>query len=67
MAKSLSLIINTLDPEMIVIGGGMSNIDRIYQNVPNLIGKYVLSDSINTKIVKAFHGDSSGVRGAAWL
>ena len=67
LAKSLSLIINTLDPEMIVIGGGMSNIDRIYQNVPNLIGKYVLSDSINTKIVKAFHGDSSGVRGAAWL
>ena len=67
LAKSLSLIINTLDPEMIVIGGGMSNIDRIYQNVPNLIGKYVLSDSINTKIVKALHGDSSGVRGAAWL
>ena len=67
LAKSLSMIINVLDPEIIVLGGGLSNIDRIYDNVPDLLNEYVISDSVTTKLVKAKHGDSSGVRGAAWL
>ena len=61
------MIINVLDPEIIVLGGGLSNIDRIYDNVPDLLNEYVISDSVTTKLVKAKHGDSSGVRGAAWL
>ena len=52
---------------MIVLGGGLSNINRIYDKVPMLLDEYVLSDSISTQIIKAVHGDSSGVRGAAWL
>ena len=67
LAKSLSMVINVLDPEIIVLGGGLSNIDRIYDNVPHLLNEYVISDSVSTKLVKAKHGDSSGVRGAAWL
>jgi fructokinase len=67
LAKSLSMVINVLDPEIIVLGGGLSNIDRIYDNVPPLLNKYVISDSVATKLVKAKYGDSSGVRGAAWL
>lgn len=61
------MVINVLDPEIIVLGGGLSNIDRIYDNVPPLLNKYVISDSVATKLVKAKYGDSSGVRGAAWL
>lgn len=67
MARSLASIINVLDPEVIVFGGGMSNIDLIYTELPNRLPQYVFSDSFNTKLVKAKHGDSSGVRGAAWL
>lgn len=67
LAKSLASIINVFDPEIIVLGGGMSNIDRIYQEVPSRLENYVFSDSVITPIVKARHGDSSGVRGAAWL
>ena len=67
LAKSLSIVINLLDPDMIVLGGGLSNINRIYDKVPILLDEYVLSDSISTQIIKAVHGDSSGVRGAAWL
>ena len=67
LAKSLSIVINLLDPDMIVLGGGLSNINRIYDKVPMLLDEYVLSDSISTQIIKAVHGDSSGVRGAAWL
>ena len=67
MARSLASIINILDPEVIVLGGGMSNVTRLYANVPKLWGEYVFSDSVATKLVAPKHGDSSGVRGAAWL
>tara|TARA_R110002096_G_scaffold68658_4_gene165522 strand:- start:410 stop:1303 length:894 start_codon:yes stop_codon:yes gene_type:complete len=67
MAKSLSYIINILDPHVIVLGGGMSNIDSLYSTVPNLWQQYVFSDTVNTRLVAPSHGDSSGVRGAAWL
>lgn len=67
MAKSLASVINILDPDAIVLGGGMSNIERLYNNVPALWGKYVFSDKVSTKLLPAVHGDSSGVRGAAWL
>ena len=67
LARSLSTVINILDPEVIVLGGGMSNTDAIYQGVENEWKNYVFSDKVNTKIFKAQHGDSSGVRGAAWL
>ena len=49
------------------LGGGMSNIDRLYKNIPALIPKYTFSNKVITKVIKNFHGDSSGVRGAAWL
>jgi len=67
MAKSLSYVINILDPDVIVLGGGMSNIKSLYSTVPNLWQQYVFSDTVNTKLVAPVHGDSSGVRGAAWL
>lgn len=67
MAKSLASVINILDPDAIVLGGGMSNIERLYDNVPKLWGDYVFSDMVTTKFLRAKHGDSSGVRGAAWL
>ena len=67
MARSLAHVINILDPNVIVLGGGMGNIDRLYTNVPKLWGQYVFSDRVNTKLVAPKHGDSSGVRGAAWL
>lgn len=67
LAKSLASMINILDPEVIVLGGGMSNIDFLYQRVPELLPEYVFSDRVLTRLVKAEHGDSSGVRGAAFL
>ncbi len=67
MARALASIINVLDPDVIVLGGGVSNIKSIYKDVPLLWGKYVFSDRVDTKLVHARHGDSSGVRGAAWL
>ena len=67
MARGLASLINILDPDVIVIGGGMSKIDRLYDNVPRLWGPYVFSDTVTTRLVRARHGDSSGVRGAAWL
>lgn len=67
LAKSLASIINILDPDVIVLGGGMSNIRQLYKNVPQRWNKYAFSDHINTKLVAPKHGDSSGVRGAAWL
>jgi fructokinase len=67
MARALASVINVLDPDVIVLGGGMSNIDRLYTNVPALWAPYVFSDTVTTRLVKAAHGDSSGVRGAAWL
>jgi predicted NBD/HSP70 family sugar kinase len=67
MARALTSIINVLDPDVIVLGGGLSNIDRLYTNVPRLWGRWVFSDRVDTPLVRAKHGDSSGVRGAAWL
>ena len=67
LAKGLASVINILDPDVIVLGGGLSNIDRLYQNVPQYCPQYVFSDRVSTQLVKAKYGDSSGVRGAAWL
>ncbi len=67
MARSLAHVINILDPDAIVLGGGMGNIKRLYKNVPDIWGEYVFSDVVNTKLLAPVHGDSSGVRGAAWL
>ena len=67
MARSLAHVINILDPDVIVLGGGMGNIQRLYTNVPELWGQYVFSDRVDTKLVAPKFGDSSGVRGAAWL
>ena len=67
LARALSHVINVLDPDVIVLGGGMSNIARLYANVPALWGAWVFSDRVDTRLVRHRHGDSSGVRGAAWL
>lgn len=67
MAKSLAMIINILDPNVIVLGGGVSKVNRLYQNVPKLWQKYIFSNSVQTKLLPPIHGDASGVRGAAWL
>ena len=67
MARALASVINLLDPDVVVLGGGLSNIDQLYTSVPNLWPPYVFSDRIRTRLVRAAHGDSSGVRGAAWL
>ncbi|MEN8133206.1 MAG: ROK family protein [Pseudomonadota bacterium] len=67
MARGLAQVINILDPDVIVLGGGMGNIRRLYDRVPKLWGQYVFSDHVSTKLVAPKYGDSSGVRGAAWL
>ena len=67
LARALASVINVLDPDVIVLGGGLSNIERLYANVPSLWKEYVFSDHVATRLVKARYGDSSGVRGAAWL
>jgi fructokinase len=67
LARALAGTINLLDPDLIVLGGGVSNIDRLYANVPQLWGAHVFSDQVLTRLVRPMHGDSSGVRGAAWL
>jgi fructokinase len=67
MARALAMVINICDPEVIVLGGGLSNIDSLYDRVPLLWSAYCFSDEITTTLIKARFGDSSGVRGAAWL
>ncbi|MBD3669657.1 MAG: ROK family protein [Gammaproteobacteria bacterium] len=67
LARALASVINVLDPDVIVLGGGMSNLQRLYLNVPNLWGPYIFSDTVTTRLLQNRHGDSSGVRGAAWL
>lgn len=67
LARGLATVINSLDPDVIVLGGGASNIAAIYTEVPKLLPKYVFGRECDTPIVQAVHGDSSGVRGAAWL
>jgi fructokinase len=67
MARSLAHIINIIDPDVIVLGGGLSNLSRLYTNVPQQWQNYVFSDVVKTRLVRPKYGDSSGVRGAAWL
>jgi predicted NBD/HSP70 family sugar kinase len=67
LARALASVVNVLDPDVIVLGGGVSNIARLYSNVPAIWGRYVFSDDVRTRLAPARHGDSSGVRGAAWL
>ena len=67
LARALAGVINLLDPDVIVLGGGLSRIERLYANVPRLWGAHVFSDTVVTRLLPARHGDASGVRGAAWL
>jgi fructokinase len=67
LARALASVINVLDPDVIVLGGGLSNVSRLYTEVPRLWGRYVFSDHVATRLARHAHGDSSGVRGAAWL
>jgi fructokinase len=75
LARALASVINLLDPDVIVLGGGMSNTPSLYANVPKLWGRWVfgaglggaVGDGVDTQLLPPVHGDSSGVRGAAWL
>lgn len=67
LARSLATVINVFDPDVIVLGGGMSNIDELYERVPRAWEPHVFSDHVATRLARNVHGDSSGVRGAAWL
>ena len=67
LARALATVINLLDPDVIVLAGGMSNVQRLYRNVPQRWGRYVFSDHVANKLLPPVHGDSTGVRGAAWL
>lgn len=67
LARALTVLINIVDPDIIVLGGGLSNIERLYDNLPERIAEHAFSDKIETPVVRAVHGDSGGVRGAAWL
>jgi fructokinase len=67
LARALASVINVLDPDVIVLGGGLSNIETLYVRVPALWSRWVFSDRVDTILARARHGDSSGVRGAAWL
>jgi fructokinase len=67
LARALSSVINLLDPDVIVLGGGMSRTQQLYEGVPKLWGRWVFSDRVDTRLLPPVHGDSSGVRGAAWL
>ena len=67
LARALATVINVVDPDVIVLGGGVSNVERLYDRVPRLWNGYAFSDRVDTRLERARHGDSSGVRGAAWL
>ncbi len=67
LARALAGIIDVIDPDVIVLGGGMSNVMRLYKDTPKIWDRYIFSDTCHTKIAPPRHGDSSGVRGAAWL
>ncbi len=67
LARALASVINLIDPQVIVLGGGLSNIPELYPQVSSSLLQYVFSDQLNTRLLPARHGDSSGVRGAAWL
>jgi fructokinase len=67
LARALASVINVLDPDVIVLGGGLSNATQLYDRVPKIWDRYVFSDRVDTRLARNVHGDSSGVRGAAWL
>ena len=67
LASALATVINVIDPEVVVLGGGLSNIDYLYEEVPRRWSRYIFTDFVETKLLRAKYGDSSGVRGAAWL
>ena len=67
LARALAVLVNVIDPDVIVLGGGLSNVDRVYRTVPALIAPHVFGGRFRTRLVRNLHGDSSGVRGAAWL
>jgi len=67
LARAFASVINVLDPDVIVLGGGMSNVSRLYRDVPPLLARYGFSDRFDNRMAPPVHGDSSGVRGAAWL
>ncbi|OUI88336.1 hypothetical protein HK11_06720 [Acetobacter sp. DmW_043] len=67
LGRAFALLVNLLDPDVIVLGGGVSNLSSIYSRVPDMMRRYVVTPECKTEIVKNRHGDSSGVRGAAWL
>ena len=67
MARALASVINVVDPDVIVLGGGLSSLARLYERVPRLWSRWVFSDRVDTRLVPPAHGDASGVRGAAWL
>ena len=67
VARGLAVVVNALDPDIFVMGGGMSNVEELYRDLPGMLAKYTFSTVFHTPIAKAKHGDASGVRGAAWL
>ena len=67
LTRSLAQLVNILDPDVIVLGGGVSQVPRLYQNVPKRLKEYVFGREADTPVLVAKHGDASGVRGAAWL
>lgn len=67
LARALATVINLFDPETIVLGGGMSNVEALYRDVPAILPRHCFTDTLATKLARNKHGDSSGVRGAAWL
>ncbi|MDA8229837.1 MAG: ROK family protein [Magnetospirillum sp.] len=67
LARALAGVLNILDPHVVVLGGGLSKLDRLYATIPRLWGRHVFSDAVETRLLPPVHGDSSGVRGAAWL
>ena len=67
LARGLAVIADVLDPDVIVLGGGMSNVDELYERLPPAIAPHVFTDAYEVPVRRARHGDSSGVRGAAWL
>jgi len=67
LARGLAQIVNLLDPDAIVLGGGLSNMDHLYRDLPRLLSRNVITDQVRTRVLRNRHGDSSGVRGAAWL
>jgi fructokinase len=67
LARGLALVVNALDPDVLVMGGGMSNVDELYVDLPPRLASRVFSPVFYTPVIRARHGDSSGVRGAAWL